>query len=916
MKERILAFIREKAYKPLAAAELAEALRVPEQQMGQFLGTLDRMESEGLTIKTRLGRYGAPERMNLAVGRLQGHPRGFAFLAPEVQPEAVTGDVFIGPENMAGALHGDRVVVRLSPPSRPGARVEGEVIRILSRATDRFVGTYEGTRTGGYVTPDDPRLAHDFIIPRGQAGGARPGEKVVVRITRWPEPRRPGEGHVLERLGPAGDPGVDILSIIRKHNLPEAFPAKVLQAAELIPDQIPVEEYPRRTDLRDRLIITIDGADARDLDDAVHVEKLPNGRWRLGVHIADVAHYVREDSPLDREALRRGTSVYLADRVVPMLPPKLSNGVCSLQPGTDKLTLTAEMEINAEGQVVAHKLYPSVIRTVHRMTYGDVWRILQGDAGLAETYANVLPMLREMHALMQVLRQKRQRRGSLDFDLPEAKLVLDEGGFPLEVRRAERTDAERIIEEFMLAANETVAKHFAALKVPFVFRIHPAPDPARLEDLSVFLGLFGYHLDHGQEVTPTDLQKITAWAAGRKEEGLINTVLLRSMQQARYHHENSGHFGLAAEFYCHFTSPIRRYPDLVVHRIMREVWEHKGQLPARRQSRLQRFVEEAARQSSERERLAVEAERETYDLKKAQYMQDKVGEVFEGIISGVQPFGFFVQLPNTVEGLVHVSTLTDDYYHFHDKHYALVGERTRKMYRLGDPVAVRLASVNLAGRRLEFMLEAEAMPAVPVAPEWVEGRPAAPQEQGAERAGAGRDKGQRHPRPARRAAETPDAGGAREGKMPPAAHRAEPDAATAAPGPVTAPPAQAPPPRKVAKKGEDQPLHRQPTRVRKDGEGVPRDMWGVPIPGGRRRPAEDDEESPGLIFSIAPAMDRRRGRKPAVGSPPPAPGITDELSGFPAVPVPPPPEGAAPAEGQKRRRSRRTRGKKKSAAAE
>lgn len=913
MKDRITAFIREKAYRPLAAAELAEAMRIPEKQMGQFLSTLERMEAEGSIIKTRLGRYGAPERMNLAVGKLQGHPKGFAFLTPEVQPEGVQGDVFIGPENLAGAMHGDRVVVRLSPAARPGARVEGEVIRILARAAERVVGTYVGTRTSGYVTPDDPRLPHDLIIPRGQAGGARPGEKVVVRITQYPDARRPGEAQVLERLGMAGEPGVDILSIIRKHSLPEVFPQKVLREAEAIPEEIPEEEYSRRTDLRGRLIITIDGADARDLDDAVDVERLPGGGWRLGVHIADVAHYVRENSALDREAFRRGTSVYLADRVVPMLPPKLSNGVCSLNPREDKLTLTVDMEIAADGRVAAHQIYPSVIRTARRMTYQQVWQILQGEAALQEEYREIAPMLREMHELMKALRARRMRRGSLDFDLPEAKLVLNERGFPVEVRRAERTDADRIIEEFMLAANETVAGHVAALKAPFVYRIHERPAADRVEGLVEFLALFGYNLKAGKELEPLDLQRVTLWAAGRPEESLINTVLLRSMKQARYHVENSGHFGLAAEFYCHFTSPIRRYPDLAVHRILRQIWEHKGTLPARQKQRLQRFVAEVAPHSSERERLAAEAERETYDLKKAEFMQDKVGEVFQGIISGVQQFGFFVQLPNTVEGLVHVSTLTDDYYHFHDKHYALVGERTRRMFRLGDPVAVRLTHVDIAGRRMDFTLEEEAMPAPRRAPAWLDEPEApAPPAPARERAAA----------PARD--QRPPARKGKGEKMPPAAERMAALVATAAVAPVTDPPVVTPPPvpQQVARKSEEQPLHREPPRARRDGRGVVLDMWGVPIPGGRRRYTDEEEESPGLIFSISPAPDRRRGRKgpavPAIGQPAPAPGTTDELASLPAVPgaAAPAPGAAEEEEAKKRRRPRRTRTKKKATATE
>lgn len=810
MKERIAAFIRARAYRPLTAEELFDAMEIPERQRDQARSALQKMEAEGLVVRTRTGRYGAPERMNLAVGRVQAHPRGFAFLTPEVQPEGVEGDVFIASEDLAGAMHGDRVVVRLSSPPRPGARTAGEVIRILERAVNRVVGTYEGTRQGGYVVPDDPRLGMAVVIPRGRTGGARPGEKVVARLTRYPEGRRPPEGQIVERLGSAGDPGVDVLSIIRKHDLPEAFPSRVLREAESIPGEVAAEEYARRADLRELPFVTIDGDDAKDFDDAVLVRREERG-WRLWVAIADVAYYVREGSALDREALRRGTSVYLADRVVPMLPPRLSDDLCSLVPGQDRLVIVCEMEIGPRGAVGEYRLYPGVIRSRHRLTYTKVHRILaEQDPELRQAYADVVPMLEQALELMRVLRQRRIARGSLDFELPEAELVLSERGEPLEVLRAERTEAHQIIEEFMLVANETVAEHHARLKVPFVYRVHEEPDPDRVAALAEFLGLFGYSLRPGARVEPRDLQAVTRWARGRKEEGLINTVVLRSLKQARYSHENLGHFGLAARHYCHFTSPIRRYPDLMVHRIIRELWAGGGKLPARRVSRLEKQVAAVAAESSERERVAMEAERESYDLKKAQYMQDKVGEVWDGIISGVTNFGFFVQLPNTVEGLVHVSTLTDDYYFFHEKQYALIGERTRRRFRLGDAVRVRLVSVDVPARQLNFVLEppsgrqparGEEQAGAAPASAGAEGARAAP-EKGKGRGGRGRGrKGRRE----RAGAEAPE----------------------------------------------------QP------GERPAVDMWGVPIPAGRRRTREEDEEEDNAV-TVAFAL------RPGAPPPPPA----------------------------------------------
>ncbi|MFZ5817991.1 MAG: ribonuclease R, partial [Bacillota bacterium] len=708
MKERIAEFIREKAYKPMTFAELAQAMGVAEKQHPQLRKTLEQMESTGEVVRTRTERYGAPERMNLAVGRLQGHPKGFGFL---VQDEPGAEDIFIGRESLNGAWHNDRVIVRVNPPTRPGGREEGEVIRILQRANAKVVGTFEAAKNAGYVTPDEKRLPEDIFIPKGVTNGAKTGEKVVVQIVQWPEARRPAEGRVVERLGMKGQVGVDIVSVIRKFGLPEAFPANVLKESEAIPESVTEEAIREegRRDLRGWTIVTIDGEDAKDLDDAISLERLGPQRWKLGVHIADVSHYVKEGSALDREAYKRGTSVYLADRVVPMLPPRLSNGICSLNPGVDRLTLSAVMEIDGEGKVLSYELFPSVIRTAARMTYTTVNQILAGEPGAEQGYEKLVPLFREMLSLMEVLRGKRARRGALDFDLPEAKVKLDEKGWPVEVRRIDRGVAERIIEEFMLVANETVAEHCHKKDAPFMYRIHEAPAADRLMGLREFLALFGYNLKlpRDGEVEPKDLQAISDWSRGRTEENLINSVLLRTMRQAVYSEQSLGHFGLAAEFYGHFTSPIRRYPDLVVHRVLRELFSHKQGLPGKVKSRLERFMPEAARHCSDRERVAVEAERETVEIKKAEFMSDKVGESFPGIITGVTQWGVYVQLANTVEGLVHVSTLTDDYYHFHEEHYALIGERTRRRFRLGDPVVVRVNRVDVDNRQIDFLLDEE-----------------------------------------------------------------------------------------------------------------------------------------------------------------------------------------------------------------
>jgi ribonuclease R len=712
VKERIAAFVREQAYRPLTAAELADALNVTPSGLERFERILAELEKEGQIILTRAGRYGAPERMNLVVGRVQGHPRGFGFLIPDpTGTGAKATDIFLGKESLNGAMHGDRVVVRPTAVARDG-RPEGEVIRILTRAHQRVVGNFDQTKFGGFVTPDDKRIPEDILVPKGFTAGARPGEKVVLLITRYPDGRKPAEGRVVERLGRADDPDVEVQGIIRKHNLPEQFPQKVQREADAIPLEITPEELQGRRDLRRELIVTIDGADAKDLDDAIQVKRLPNGNFELGVHIADVSHYVKENSALDREAYQRATSVYFADRVIPMLPPRLSNGICSLHPHEDRLTLSCTMEIDRAGKVVRFDIYPSVIRSAERLTYTEVSALLEGEA-VTDKLKPLAPMLRDAGELAEILRQKRLNRGALDFDLPEAKLIMGDEGVPAEIHRAERRVANRLIEEFMLAANECVAEYVARMELPFVYRIHEEPAEDRLGGLAEFLALFGYRLRVPKgKVHPKTLQEITLWAEGRKEESLINTVLLRSMKQAKYAPTNEGHFGLAAEYYCHFTSPIRRYPDLIVHRVLKEILA--GRMSAKRRQRLEIVTAEAALQSSERERAAVEAEREVEDLLKCRFMQAKVGEEFEGIISSVTPFGFFVQLPNTVEGLVHISTLTDDYYHYEERTYALVGERSKRRYRLGDAVRVQLVRADTAARQIDFALlgslEEEAAP--------------------------------------------------------------------------------------------------------------------------------------------------------------------------------------------------------------
>lgn len=691
--------MRSEEYKPMNEGEILVALDLDIRDADLLLKTLQSMEKEGLVVKNRKGRYGLPERMNLIVGRLEGHPRGYAFLIPD-NPEME--DVYVGLGNLNGAVHGDRVIVRpLFKPS--GGRLEGEVVRILKRASTKVVGTIECGKQFAFVTPDDKRFYFDIFIPKDATAGAQTGQKVVVGITRWPEGRRNPEGRVIEVLGYGDEPGIDVLAVIKKYDLPLEFPEKVLRQAEQIPEEISEEELEGRLDLRKEKIVTIDGEDAKDLDDAVSVKRIPGG-YRLGVHIADVSYYVREDTPLDKEARKRGCSVYLVDRVIPMLPPKLSNGICSLNPRVPRLTMSVIIDFDENAKVKSYQITPSVIQTCERMTYTAVNKILEeNDQETIKRYDYLVEDFKLMEELAAKLNRKRFERGSLDFNFEEAKVILDENGRPVEIKKEHRGIGERIIEEFMLAANEVIAEHMYWLKVPFVYRVHEIPDMEKMYALQEFLHNLGYSIKGIKNIKPKALQQILEAVKGKPEERVVSTVLLRSLKRAHYSEENLGHFGLASHYYTHFTSPIRRYPDLVIHRILREQME--GGLTEERVEYLNESLGRIAKHSSERERIAEEAERETVELKMVEYMAEKVGEVFVGIISSVTPFGFFVELENTVEGLVHVSTLEDDFYRFDEKSITLRGERTKKVFRIGDRVRVKLARVNKDERQIDFIFE-------------------------------------------------------------------------------------------------------------------------------------------------------------------------------------------------------------------
>ena len=694
----ILNYMRTGAYRPVGIEELATVLNV--DNLKKFHRQLDDLEAEGLIVRTRKDRYGVPDKMNLAVGWVQVHARGFGFL---IQDDPELKDVFISSDNIASAMHGDRVIVRLNRDNV--GRPEGEVIKILTRANKQVVGTFEKRQKHGFTVPDDVRLRWDILIPDGQSKGAKNGDKVVVEITRWPEPRRNPEGKIIEKIGRQGDLGVDILTIIKKHQLPEEFPKVVLHEADKISLTISPDELAGRQDLRQQLIVTIDGEDAKDLDDAVTLTLTPEGNYRLGVHIADVGYYVREGSELDKEAYHRGTSVYLVDRVLPMLPQRLSNGICSLNAGEDRLALGVEIEVSNDGEVLSHRILESIILVKERLTYSNVNRLLEGDAEQRDRYREIAPMLELMAELSGILTKRREQRGSIDFNFPEVKVILDGEGHPVEIKKRERGVSERLIEEFMLLANEVIAEHYFTLKSPFLYRVHEEPSEDKITELSTKLDAFGYHLNPGSrgKIRPAALQQIVHQADGQPEERAVNTMVLRTMKLARYEAECRGHFGLAAQYYTHFTSPIRRYPDLVIHRIIREILR-KGQLAEKRKAQLLKRMPEIAEQSSNRERVAEEAERETVDLKKVEYMQQFIGQTFPGIVSGVTNFGFFVEIDFGLEGLVHVSNLTDDYYHYDETKMALKGEHTGQVYKIGQEVQISVARANVELRQVDFEL--------------------------------------------------------------------------------------------------------------------------------------------------------------------------------------------------------------------
>lgn len=701
----ILRAIRDRVDHPATARELVQVLRVPREQQVTFKRHLRSLVASGSLVEIRGGRFGLPDRMNLVVGRVSTSPRGHAFVDPESVAPGDPKSIYIAGNNLNQAMHGDRVVVRIEH-RRDSDRAEGRIVRILERGSQRIVGRYDVDDAGrGFLVPFDRRLAVDMQIPADDRGGAVPGEMVTAEITRWPTATRAALGRIIEVIGPLDAPGVDTKVIIRKYNLPDAHGEDAIAEATRLGGTISDRDRQGRTDFRDWPTVTIDGEHARDFDDAISLERLPNGNFWLGVHIADVAHYVTEGSALDREAYERGTSVYFPERAVHMFPSELSTGLCSLNPHVDRLVQSCLMEVDRRnGAVVRSEMHDGVIHSHARMTYTDVNAILTDrDATMMDRYRPLVGLFERMHELFDVLHARRRRRGSIDFDLKESQVVIDDAGLVEDIVASQRNVAHRLIEEFMLLANETVAAHLESVGMPALYRVHETPDPLKVEVFEEFIGTLGYTLAAAPDgLEPRHFQRLVERIQGKPEEKPIAMLMLRTMQKARYDPSNLGHFGLAAAAYTHFTSPIRRYPDLVVHRVLRE---SRRRVEADRKAELTEDLPEIARHTSERERRATDAERELVQWKKVRFMADKVGEEFEGYVTGVSAFGLYLELiEHFVEGLVHVSTMADDYYRFEERAHLLRGEATGRIYRLGDRVKVQVIRVDMERRQIDLGL--------------------------------------------------------------------------------------------------------------------------------------------------------------------------------------------------------------------
>ena len=698
-EQKILDFMKEEDYVPMKAKDIAMLMRVPKSEYNKFLETLGSLELELKIQKNRRNRYRISEKTYYE-GYYRKNQKGFGFVKIEEQED----EIYIAKENSLNALNGDRVLVEIIEEKNKVKNAEGKIAKILKHEKDTIVGIFQNSKNFGFVVPDDKNFGTDIYIAKKNFGKARNNHKVLVKIIKYPQNAKKAEGKILEVLGNVNEAGVDMLSLIKEHKLPSKFPEPVIEEAKKCGDSIDQNDIKNRVDFRGRNIFTIDGEDAKDLDDAVRVEKLENGNYKLEVHIADVSHYVKEDSLLDQEALLRGTSIYMLGRVIPMLPRELSNGICSLNAGVDRFTLSCIMEINKNGKVVSSEICKGIINVTERMSYTDVQKIIEGsDKKVLERYQKYIQEFRNMEELAIILKNRRMENGYLNLDIPESKIELDIDGRVTNITKYETTFAHEIIEQFMLTANETIAEKFFWLEAPFIYRVHEEPDIEKVQELNKFLFNFGLKIKANKDnIYPKEFAKILEEVKGKEEEKVVSNLVLRTLKVARYEEKNKGHFGIASKYYCHFTSPIRRYPDLFIHRVISKYLEENYCVSPKFIEKYRQEAEARSKQASEREKVATQVEREAEDIKKAEYMESKIGEEYEGIVSSITPFGMFVELENTVEGLIRFERLGNEYFIYDEEKKQLIGERTNTIYKIGDKVKIRVANSSKLLRQIDF----------------------------------------------------------------------------------------------------------------------------------------------------------------------------------------------------------------------
>ena len=702
-QQKIIEFMKDDEYVPMKAKEIAMLMRVPKNEYSKFMEILGELELNFKIQKNRKNKYSLVEKTYYD-GIYRKNQKGFGFVRLNDGYNGDDEEVYISKEDSLNALNGDRVLIEILEDKNKVKSAEGKVVRILKHEKDTIVGIFQNNKNFGFVVPDDKNFGTDIFISKKDFGKARNNHKVLVKITKYPQNGKKPEGKVIEVLGNVNEAGVDMLSLIKEYNLPSTFPEQVIEEAKKCGNKVDKKDIPNRVDCRDRNIFTIDGADAKDLDDAVRVEKLPNGNYKLEVHIADVSYYVKPDSMLDREALERGTSIYMLGRVISMLPRELSNGICSLNAGEDRFTLSCIMEINSKGNVVSSEVFKGIINVKERMTYEDVQKIIgKTDKKVLKRYEPYINDFKLMEELAIILKNKRMEQGYLNLDIPESKIDLDIDGKVINVGKYETTFANEIIEQFMLSANETIAEKFFWLEAPFIYRVHEEPDLEKVQELNKFLFNFGLKIKANKDnIYPKEFSKVLEEVKGKEEEKVVSNLILRTLKVARYEAENKGHFGIASKYYCHFTSPIRRYPDLFIHRIISEYLKDNYDVPEKWIESYKTQADDRAKQSSEREKIATKVEREAEDLKKAEYMEKRIGEEYEGIVSSITSFGMFVELENTIEGLIRFEDLGDEYFIYDEDRKRLIGERTNKVYKIGDKVKIKVKSASKLLRQIDF----------------------------------------------------------------------------------------------------------------------------------------------------------------------------------------------------------------------